>query len=77
MTCPTRCYKEIHCYICNVRTDVTNKVQRKRLPEKNILKTEQFKKSAYLIAKFGYSKQPCEMCNIPEEVDYLNSLLHM
>ena len=34
MTCPTRCYKEIHCYICNVRTDVTNKVQRKRLPEK-------------------------------------------
>ena len=25
MTCPTQCYKEIHCYICNVCTDVTNK----------------------------------------------------
>ena len=34
MACPTRCYKKIHCYVCNVRTDVTNKVQRKRLPEK-------------------------------------------
>ena len=26
MTCPTWCYKEIHCYICNVHIDVTNKV---------------------------------------------------
>lgn len=26
--------RKIHCYICNVRTDITNKVQRKRLPEK-------------------------------------------
>ena len=30
-------------------------------------------KLAYLIAKFGNAKHPCEMCNIPEEVDYLNS----
>ena len=34
MTCPTQCYKEIHCYICNVHTDVTNKVQRNSIPEK-------------------------------------------
>ncbi len=27
-----QCYNEIHCYICNMRTDVTKQVQRKRLP---------------------------------------------
>ena len=30
-------------------------------------------KLAYLIAKFGYAIQPHEMCNIPDEVDYLNA----